>query len=74
MVADSGAGIPRELQEQLFDPFYTTKEEGKGTGLGLSIVYGIIQRHRGEISVKSEPGQGTTFILRLPLESKGKAS
>ena len=73
-VADSGAGIPRELQEQLFDPFYTTKEEGKGTGLGLSIVYGIIQRHRGEISVKSEPGQGATFILRLPLESKGKAS
>jgi len=70
-VADTGAGISAEVQEQLFDPFYTTKEEGKGTGLGLSIVYGIIQRHRGEISVKSEPGKGATFTLRLPLEPNG---
>jgi signal transduction histidine kinase len=67
-VNDTGAGIPKEIQERLFDPFYTTKEEGKGTGLGLSIVYGIIQHHRGTISVKSEPGQGASFIIRLPLD------
>jgi signal transduction histidine kinase len=66
-VHDTGAGIPEEIQGQLFDPFYTTKEEGKGTGLGLSVVYGIIQKHNGEITVKSEPGQGASFYLRLPL-------
>jgi two-component system NtrC family sensor kinase len=66
-VHDSGPGISPELQEQLFDPFYTTKEEGKGTGLGLSVVYGIIQKHQGEISVRSSLGEGATFIIKLPM-------
>lgn len=69
-VHDTGPGIPEEMQGQLFDPFYTTKEEGKGTGLGLSVVYGIIQKHQGEITVCSEPGQGTSFVIRLPLQAK----
>lgn len=66
-IQDTGPGIPEELQGQLFDPFFTTKEEGKGTGLGLAVVYGIIQKHRGEITVHSELGQGTSFVIRLPL-------
>ena len=60
-------GIPEEIQGQLFDPFYTTKEEGQGTGLGLSVVYGIIQKHQGNITVQSQPGKGASFFIRLPL-------
>ena len=67
-VRDTGQGIPEEIQGQLFDPFYTTKEEGHGTGLGLSVVYGIIQRHQGVITVNSEPGKGASFFIRLPLK------
>jgi two-component system, NtrC family, sensor kinase len=66
-VRDTGAGIPEEIQGQLFDPFYTTKEEGHGTGLGLSVVYGIIQKHQGVITVHSELGKGASFSIRLPL-------
>jgi two-component system, NtrC family, sensor kinase len=66
-VKDTGEGIPEEIQGRLFDPFYTTKEEGQGTGLGLSVVYGIVQKHEGNITVKSSPGQGTSFVLTLPL-------
>jgi signal transduction histidine kinase len=66
-VHDTGQGIPEEIQGQLFDPFYTTKEEGQGTGLGLSVVYGIIQKHRGNITVESTPGKGASFLIRLPL-------
>jgi two-component system, NtrC family, sensor kinase len=68
-VRDTGQGIPKEIQGQLFDPFYTTKEEGQGTGLGLSVVYGIIQKHQGSITVQSETGQGASFFIRLPLTS-----
>ena len=67
-IHDSGPGIPKEIQGRLFDPFYTTKEEGKGTGLGLSVAYGIIQQHRGKITVMSEPGQGASFFIVLPLQ------
>lgn len=67
-VHDTGPGIAEEIRDQLFDPFYTTKEEGKGTGLGLSVVYGIIQKHHGQITVSSDPGEGATFYLRLPLQ------
>ncbi len=66
-VHDTGPGIPLENQGRLFDPFYTTKEEGQGTGLGLSVVYGIVQKHHGDISVKSEPGAGASFFIQLPL-------
>lgn len=65
-ISDTGSGIALEHMDKLFDPFFTTKEVGKGTGLGLAVSYGIIQRHGGTISVQSEPGQGTTFTLRLP--------
>ncbi len=66
-VADTGVGIDPEDLARIFDPFFTTKEVGKGTGLGLSIVFGIVEKHHGEISVESEPGHGARFILRLPL-------
>jgi signal transduction histidine kinase len=67
-VRDTGHGIPEEIQGQLFDPFYTTKEEGKGTGLGLSVAYGIIQQHHGNITVHSTPGEGASFFIHLPME------
>ncbi|OOZ38693.1 hypothetical protein BOW53_14685 [Solemya pervernicosa gill symbiont] len=67
-VSDDGCGIPEDIQHRIFDPFYTTKQVGEGTGLGLSLSYGIIQNHNGDLSVESEPGKGTTFTIRLPLE------
>jgi len=66
-IADTGTGIPAEIMEKIFDPFFTTKEVGKGTGLGLSVSYGIIKKHRGQITVSSESGEGTTFSVRLPV-------
>ncbi len=65
-VADTGMGIPDEVRDRIFDPFFSTKNETKGVGLGLAVVYGIVRRHGGEISVESSPGRGTTFTLRLP--------
>jgi C4-dicarboxylate-specific signal transduction histidine kinase len=65
--ADSGPGIPPGLERRIFDPFFTTKEVGQGTGLGLSITYGIIKDLGGMISVTSPPGEGATFLIRLPL-------
>jgi PAS domain S-box-containing protein len=67
--ADTGAGIPPDIRDKIFEPFFTTKPPGKGTGLGLSIVYGVIQRHGGSIEVDSVTGAGTTFTLRLLLDS-----
>jgi signal transduction histidine kinase len=66
-ITDTGTGIPDAIKERLFDPFYTTKEEGQGTGLGLSIAYGIIQKHNGRIVVESGPGNGASFFIYLPL-------
>ena len=63
---DTGCGIHPDNLSKIFDPFYTTSERGKGTGLGLSSVYGTIQEHHGVITVLSEVGKGTTFLLYLP--------
>ncbi|TXT36218.1 MAG: hemerythrin-like metal-binding domain-containing protein [Comamonadaceae bacterium] len=67
-VSDTGCGMSEEVQKRIFEPFYTTKPVGKGTGLGLSITWEIIQRHQGEVTVHSEPGQGTTFHITLPIK------
>jgi len=66
-VADNGCGIPPETVQKIFDPFFTTKPVGEGTGLGLSLSYGIVKKHRGDISVSSELGKGTTFRVVLPI-------
>jgi two-component system NtrC family sensor kinase len=66
-ISDTGRGIPQESLSKIFEPFFTTKDVGKGTGLGLSITYEIIQRHKGDITVKSEVGKGTTFTIRIPI-------
>lgn len=66
-IRDTGNGIAPENLSRIFDPFFTTKPVGKGTGLGLSLSYGIIQKHKGEISVQSTVGEGTTFLLRIPI-------
>ena len=65
-VSDTGVGIPEEVRERIFDPFFSTKSDAKGVGLGLAVVYGIVQRHEGRISVTSAPGAGTTFTIDLP--------
>jgi signal transduction histidine kinase/DNA-binding response OmpR family regulator len=67
-ISDTGAGMTEEVKSKLFEPFFTTKKH-KGTGLGLSVTYGIIKRHRGEISFKSKVGAGTTFYIKLPAGS-----
>jgi two-component system, NtrC family, sensor kinase len=67
-VSDTGRGMPEEVQQHVFEPFFTTKPAGKGTGLGLSISADIIRKHHGTISVASEPGKGTTFTVRLPVD------
>ncbi|WP_319521389.1 response regulator [uncultured Desulfosarcina sp.] len=68
-VTDTGTGIDKDSLEQIFEPFFTTKQEGYGVGLGLSTTYGIIERHGGSLSAASQPGQGTTFEIRLPVEA-----
>lgn len=73
-VRDTGVGIPEELRERVFDPFFSTKSDTKGVGLGLAVVYGIVQRHEGTISVKSAPGAGTTFTIEIPRDPTGGAA
>jgi len=65
-IKDEGAGIPKEILPRIFDPFFTTKDVGKGLGLGLSICQAIIEKHKGTIAVKSEPGKGSTFTIQFP--------
>ena len=66
-IKDNGPGIPDEIKDKIFQPFFTTKDSGKGTGLGLSLAYDIVKAHGGEISVDSEVGKGTQFLIRLPV-------
>ena len=65
-VKDTGPGIPKEIQSRIMEPFFTTKPAGMGTGLGLSVSFGILKDHRGELTLESAPGNGTTFFIRLP--------
>ena len=71
-ITDSGCGISPEIQDQIFQPFFTTKEIGVGTGLGLDIVRQIVERHRGHIEVESQPGR-TSFTVYLPIENLPKS-
>lgn len=65
--SDTGQGMSEEVRQKVFDPFFTTKPEGEGTGMGLSVVHGIIEEHGGQISVESEKGKGTKFLIDLPI-------
>ncbi len=68
MVSDNGNGIPQNIIDKIFQPFFTTKPAGEGTGLGLSLSYDIITKeHNGTIKVESMQGEGTTFIINLPV-------
>jgi signal transduction histidine kinase len=66
-VKDNGKGIPQKIIDKIFQPFFTTKPTGQGTGLGLSLSYDIIKAHGGEIKVESKEGEGTEFIIQLPI-------
>jgi two-component system NtrC family sensor kinase len=65
-ITDTGVGMSDEVKQKMFDPFFTTKDVGEGNGLGLSIVFGIIEKHKGAIDVKSKRGRGTTIVIMLP--------
>lgn len=65
-ISDNGNGVPANIRSRIFDPFFTTKEVGTGTGMGLSVVYEIVTAYGGTVEVKSEPGEGATFLLKLP--------
>lgn len=69
-IMDSGCGISREAIDQIWDPFFTTKEVGKGLGLGLAVTYNIVKRHGGDITVESQLGKGSKFTLRMPVCQK----
>ena len=65
-ITDNGPGIPDDIKEKIFQPFFTTKPTGQGTGLGLSMAYDIVKAHGGELMVQSTEGEGSEFIIQLP--------
>jgi signal transduction histidine kinase len=68
-IADNGVGIPLDVQQTIFEQFYTTKPLGKGTGLGLAIAHEIIvEKHGGSLEVKSTPGEGAQFLITIPIQ------
>ena len=67
-VKDNGIGIPQKVVDKIFQPFFTTKPTGQGTGLGLSLSYDIVKAHGGEIKVESKEGEGSEFIIQLPMQ------
>ncbi len=71
-VADDGPGIPAEVQERLFEPFFTLRRQGRGSGLGLAVVHSIVTAHGGEVDVRSREGEGTRFVVRLPLGERAR--
>lgn len=72
--SDNGPGIPEDIQQSIFEPFFTTKGIGKGTGQGLALARAVMEKHGGSIGVRSAVGEGTEFILRLPIDGKQNAS
>ena len=69
-IKDNGSGIPAHIKDKIFQPFFTTKPTGQGTGLGLSLSYDIVRAHGGELKVESNEGEGSTFIITLPIQTK----
>jgi len=67
-IKDNGNGIPQKVLDKIFQPFFTTKPTGQGTGLGLSLSYDIIKAHNGEIKVNTKEGEGTEFVISLPVK------
>jgi two-component system NtrC family sensor kinase len=73
-IRDTGSGIEREHLDKIFDPGFTTKGVGVGVGLGLAVAYSVIKEHNGSIEAESEPGQGSTFTIRLPISPPSRPS
>jgi CheY-like chemotaxis protein len=73
-VHDSGPGIPQDVMDRIFEPFFSTKEVGRGSGMGLAMVHGIVHDHGGHVLVDARPGEGTTFRVLLPALARGTAA